>query len=96
MSPEAVALGRDLALILLIVEAVVLVVPLLVIPFYVIKYLRRFKEPVRPTLRRVRLRVEKVEHVTKLASSMAVQPFLWGLASAEGLRRGLSRVSRRM
>jgi len=33
MTPETLALARDLALVLLIVEAVILALPLLIIPF---------------------------------------------------------------
>jgi len=95
MTPEAIALGRDLALILLVIEAAVLAAPLVVIPLYAIRYLRRFRAPIRPALRRVRSRVLEVEQATKLVSSMAVQPFLWAVAGVEGLKRGLGQVLRR-
>lgn len=95
MTPEAIALGRNLALILLVIEAIVLAVPLVIVPLYAIRYLRRFKAPIRPALRRVRGTVAEAEQVTKLVSSMAVQPFLWAMAGAEGLKRGLGQVLRR-
>lgn len=95
MTPEAIALGRDLALILLVIEAVVLAAPLAIVPFYAIRYLRRFRAPIRPALHRVRGRVLQVERATKLASSMAVQPFLWTTAAAIGLKRGLGQVLKR-
>ena len=95
MPLEAVALGRNLALILLTIEAAVLVVPLVVIPFYAIRYLRYFKAPIRPKLRQVRAGVEQAEKLTKLASSMTVQPFLWAAGGAEGLKRGLGYLAKR-
>jgi hypothetical protein len=95
MSLEAVALGRNLALILLVVESALISLPLLFVAFYLIKYLRRLKAFIRPRLRRVRRRTRQVEHVTKLSSSMAVTPFLWASASVEGFKRGIARVARR-
>jgi hypothetical protein len=95
MTPEAIALGRNLALILLIAEAVVLAVPLVVVPLYAIRYLRRFKAPIRPALRQVRGRVLEVERGTRLAASVAVQPFLWSIAVVDGLKRVLAQVLKR-
>ncbi len=95
MPPEAVAVGRDLALIVLVSEVVVLVLPLLIVCLYVIRYLRRFTAPIRPTLRQVQHRVHAVEDATKLMSSMAVQPCLWTVAAADGLKRGLGYLLQR-
>jgi hypothetical protein len=95
MPLEAVALGRNLALILLIIEVVVLAVPLVVIPFYAIRYLRRAKAPIRPKLRQIRAGAERAEKTTKLVSSMTVQPFLWAAGAAEGLKNGLGYLARR-
>jgi hypothetical protein len=55
MDPQSLAIARDLALILLILEAAVLALPLLIIPFYIIRYLPRVKAPIRPNLRKIRL-----------------------------------------
>ena len=95
MSPEALAIGRDLALILLIIEAMVLAVPLLVVPFYAVRYLPRAKAPTREKLRLIRQGTEQVEKATKLVSSMAVQPFLLSGAAAEGLKSGLGYLVKR-
>jgi hypothetical protein len=95
MTPEAVVIGRDLALILLIAEAFVLALPFAIIPFYAIRYLRRFKPPVRSTLRQIRQTTEQAEKATKLVSSMAVQPFLWAAAAAEGFKWGLRYLAKR-
>jgi len=95
MSPEALAIGRDLALILLIIEAMVLAVPLLVVPFYAVRYLPRVKAPTREKLRLIRQGTEQVEKATKLVSSMAVQPFLLSGAAAEGLKSGLGYLVKR-
>lgn len=95
MNPDALAIGRDLALILLVVEAVILAVPLLIIPFYILRYLPRLKAPIRPNLRRVRQRMVQVERTTKVVTATAVQPFLWTAALAAALRRGLQYAFRR-
>lgn len=95
MNVEAIALGRDVALILLIFEAVILAVPLLVVPFYVIRYLPRVKAPVRPSLRKVRLRTQQVEQVTKTVMGVAIQPFIWTGGAVQGLRRALEYLATR-
>jgi hypothetical protein len=95
MSADGLTLARDLALILLIVEAVVLAIPLLIIPFYAIKYLRRFKAPIKPRLRQVRSGTEQAERLSKLASAVAVQPIFWTWAATEGLKRGLRYLAKR-
>jgi hypothetical protein len=95
MPAEGLTLARDLALVLLAVEAAVLAVPLLIIPFYAIRYIRRFKAPIKPRLRQVRGGVEQAERLSKLASAMAVQPVFWTWAAIEGSRRGLSYLARR-
>ncbi|HJX38869.1 MAG TPA: hypothetical protein VJ714_09725 [Anaerolineae bacterium] len=95
MPPEAIALVRDLALILLVIEAIVLAAPLVIVPLYAIRYLRRFRTPIRPALRRVRYGVLEVEQATNLVSSMAVQPLLWATAAADGLKRGLGHLLQR-
>jgi len=95
MNVEALALGRDLALILLVVEAVIIAIPLLVILFYVIKYLPQVRAPIRPSLLKVRRTMKQVEEVTKLVLGMVVQPLLWMAASAAGLKRALGYLATR-
>ena len=95
MSPEALTVGRDLALILLMIEAMVLAIPLLVLPFYAVRYLPRVKAPTREKLRLIRQGTEQAERTTKLVSSMAVQPFLLSGAAAEGLKSGLGYLVKR-
>lgn len=95
MDPQSLAIARDLALILLIVEAAILALPLLIIPFYIIRYLPRVKAPIRPNLRKVRQRTVQAERVTKVVMGMAVQPFLWTAAATAALRRGLQYLARR-
>jgi hypothetical protein len=94
MSPETLALGRNLALIVLALEAILLALPLLIVPFYAIRYIRRARAPIRPVLRRVRWRARQVEDATKLASSMAAQPFLWARSAGDGITRGLGYLMR--
>jgi hypothetical protein len=86
---EAVEVLRDVALIVLVAEAVVLVLPLLVIPFYAIRYLRRFKSPLGSALFRVRQKTLQAEKTTKLVASFTAQPFLLTLAATEGLKGAL-------
>jgi hypothetical protein len=95
MPLEAVVIGRDLALVLLMAEAIVLAVPLVIVPFFAIKYLRRFKPPVRSVLRQIRQTTGQVEKATKIVSSMAVQPFLWAAAATEGLKGALRYLAKR-
>lgn len=95
MDPQSLAIARDLALILLIVEAAILALPLLIIPFYIIRYLPRVKAPIRPNLRKARQRTVQAERVTKVVMGMAVQPFLWTAAATAALRRGLQYIARR-
>jgi hypothetical protein len=95
MEPATLATARNLALILLVVEAAVLTLPLLIIPFFILRHLPRIKTPIRPALRTVRQRTEQVERGTKAVMSMAVQPLLWTMAAIAGLRGALSYVARR-
>ncbi len=95
METETLAFGRDLALILLALEAALLALPLLVIPFYILRYLPRVTHPLRPNLRRVKRKSMQVERVTKFAMGMVVQPFVWTAAAATALRRGLGYAIRR-
>jgi hypothetical protein len=95
MSAEGLTLARDLSLILLVVEAAVLAVPLVVLPFYAVRYMRRLKAPVKPKLRQVRGGVEQAERLSKLVSAVAVQPVFWTWAATEGLKRGLSYLAKR-
>lgn len=89
MSIEAVEVLRDVALIILVAEAAVLVLPLLVIPFYAIRYVRRFKSPTRSSLRLVRQKTLQAEKATKLVASLTAEPFLLAIAASEGLKGAL-------
>ncbi len=95
MSVDGLTVARDLSLILLVVEAVVVAVPLVVVPFYAIRYMRRLKTPIKPRLRQVRGGVEQAERLSKLVSAVAVQPVFWTWAATVGLRRGLSYLAKR-
>ncbi len=95
MTPETLAVARDLGLVLLAVEAMVLISPLLIVPVYIIRYLRRYSAPIRPQLRRVRHRTQQVEHMTTVTAAVSVQPFLWTAAITAGLRTGLKYLARR-
>jgi len=95
MSAEGLTLARDLSLVLLVMEAAVVAVPLVILPFYAIKYVRRLKAPIKPRLRQVRSGVERAERLSKLASAVAVQPVFWTWAATEGLKRGLSYLAKR-
>lgn len=95
MSADSLALARDLSLILLVLEAVIIAVPLIVVPFYAVRYLRRAKAPIKPKLRQVRGMVEQAERVSKLASAVAVQPVFWTWAATTGLKRGLTYLAKR-
>lgn len=89
MDPQTLATARDLALVLLIVEAFILALPLVIIPFYILRYLPRVKGPIRPNLRIVRQRTEQLERVTKAIMGAMVLPFLWTAATGAALKRGV-------
>lgn len=95
MNLETLALGRNLALILLVVEAMILAIPLLVIAFYAIKYLPQVRAPIRPNLRKVRQTVRQVEDMTTLVLGTVVRPFLWTAAAVAGLKRALGYLATR-
>lgn len=95
MDPQTLATARDLALILLIVEAFVLALPLVIIPFYILRYLPRVRAPIRPNLRIARQRTEQVETVTKAVMGTIALPFLWSAAVCAALKRGLLYMVRR-
>jgi len=95
MDPQTLATIRNLALILLIAEAFVLALPLVIIPFYILRYMPRVKDPIRPNLRIVRQRTEQVERVTKAVMGTVALPFLWAAATSAALKRGLLYLVRR-
>lgn len=95
MDPQTLAVGRDLALVLLVVEAFVLALPLLIVPFLILRYLPRIREPIRPNLAIVRQKTEQAERLTKAVMDTAVLPLLWTSALAAGLRRSLEYMARR-
>jgi len=89
MDPQTLATARDLALVLLIVEVFILALPLVIIPFYILRYLPRVKAPIRPNLRIVRRNTEQVEKGTKAVMGAMVLPFLWTAATAAALKRAV-------
>jgi len=95
MSLETIEVLRDVALVILVAEAVVLVLPLLIIPFYAIKYVRRFKSPTRSSLRLVQQKTMQAEKATKLVASLTAEPFLLAIAAGEGLKGALRYLGRR-
>lgn len=95
MDPEALAVGRDLALILLIIEAAILAVPLLIIPYLILRYLPRVRAPMAPNLRRIWQTTSQVEQATKAIMGTVVQPFIWTAATGAALRRALEHLARR-
>lgn len=95
MEPAAVATARDLALILLVIEAAILALPFLIVPFLVLRYLPRISAPLRPALREVRHRTARAERVTKSVMTVATQPLIWIIAAIAGLRGVLGYVARR-
>jgi hypothetical protein len=94
MPLETVAALRDVALVILVAETVILALPLLVFPFFAIRYLRRFKPPIRSSLRRVRQKAAQAERVTKLAASLTLEPFLLAVAATEGLKGALRHLGK--
>ncbi len=69
MNPETLAPWRDIALVLLCLEAAILVAIPGVILFFAQKYLRRFRHWLRLPLLRIQVYALRVEHLTLRASN---------------------------
>lgn len=76
MDPTTVALWRDVALILLVVEGFVLILPALLLLVYAFRGLRRAKGSLLPALTSGREKTERVEEGARTFSSFVVSPII--------------------
>jgi hypothetical protein len=83
------ALWRNRALLLLIVEVFLLGLPPLVALFFAIRGLRQLRAQIAPYFPQVQERASQVERVTALVSRGLVTPPLQAISLATGLWRGL-------
>ena len=89
MDLATLAIWRDGALLLLIVEAFLLSLPLLVALFFAIRGLRELRAQMVPYFPVMQERVSQVEEATVLASKSLVTPPILAISLATGLLKGL-------
>jgi len=89
MGLTTLATWREVALILLLIEGIVIsVIPLFVLR-YLTRWLRRFTPQLSPVLRGISEQMDVVEDRTKTISRRIAEPFIWTQATAHGIREGL-------
>jgi len=76
MDPKTVALWRDVALILLVAEGFILMLPALFLLVYAFRGLRRARAALLPALTSARERTERVERGIRTFSSFLVNPII--------------------
>ncbi len=76
MDPKTVALWRDVALIFLMVQGFILILPALFLMAYAIRLLRRAKGSLLPALTFAQKRTEGVERGARTFSSLLVSPII--------------------
>jgi len=96
MGPTTLATWREVALILLLIEGIVIsAIPLFVLRYltrllrYLTRWLRRFTPQLSPVLRGISEQMNVVEDRTKTISRRIAEPFIWTQATAHGIRAGL-------
>ncbi|HID87826.1 MAG TPA: hypothetical protein EYP55_10700 [Anaerolineae bacterium] len=89
MDPATLVIWRNVALLLLIVEAFLLSLPLLAALFFSIRGMRQLRARMVPYFPPVRTRVSQVERATVLVSRGLVTPPILAISLATGLLRGL-------
>lgn len=76
MDPKTVALWRDVALIFLVAEGFILILPALFLMVYAFRGLRRAKGTLLPALTSAQKRTERVERGIRTFSSFLVSPII--------------------
>lgn len=76
MDPAMVALWRDAALIYLMVQGFILILPMLFLLVYAVRGLRRAKGSLLPALTSARKRTERLERGSRTFSSFLVSPII--------------------
>ena len=86
---DRLALGRDIALILLAGQAIVLGGVLFAALFYGLRGARWLTARARPFLFRIRVYVWRAAHLVQSAMAILVAPFVWLRTTLAGLERTL-------
>lgn len=76
MDPKTVALWRDVALIFLVAQGFILILPALLLMVYALRGLRRAKSALLPALSSARERTERLEKGVRTFSSFLVSPII--------------------
>lgn len=76
MDPKTVALWRDVALIFLVAEGFILILPALLFLVYAFRGLRRARAALVPALTSAQRRTERVEKGARTFSSFLVSPII--------------------
>lgn len=95
MDPETVALWRDVALILLVAEGFILILPGLFLLGYALRGLRRAKASLLPALTSAQKRIEWVEKGIHTFSSLLVSPIIRTISAGAFLLEVLKTFLRR-
>ncbi len=95
MSPETLAIARDAALVLLVLEAIPIIALLVFAAYYVSKGLGEFHPKASSGLRTARMTVQDASNTAKQAVVTGRQPIIRLASTAEGVRAGLVRYLRR-
>ncbi len=81
MDPKTVALWRDVALIFLVAEGFILILPALFLLVYAFRGLRRARAALLPALTSAQERTERVEKGARTFSSFLVSPIIRTLSA---------------
>jgi len=95
MEPATVALWRDVALVLLVAEAFILILPALVLLVYAFRGLRRARTALLPALTSAQGRTEQVEKGAHTFSSIIVNAIVRTLGAGAFVLEVLRALSRR-
>ena len=89
MDTARLAIWRDAALILLIVQAIVLGVLPAIAFYWGLRGTRRLQQWLRPVLFQTRLYVWKAQHGAQRGTDAVAAPFVWVQSAAAGVQRAL-------
>lgn len=90
-------LWRDIAGILLLIEAMILVLPILVLSFLAVRAVTRLRSAIANAFPRVHVATSKAQHVIDRSAEVAYSPVItvYSLtAGAKGVARGIRKVVR--
>ncbi len=95
MDEATLTFWRDIALIVLFLEAIILALPLLILSIYAVRGLREVKARLAPPLREARQEVQRGEKATDRFSSALMRPVIEAAGLGAGLAKALAIFSER-